>query len=344
MQGAFFITYLITGGAGFIGSNFIHYLLQSGKDIRIINVDALTYAGNLDNLSGVGPNVYYRFVKADIRDQDTMRALLAEFQPRVIINFAAESHVDRSIADPGIFIDTNVNGTRVLLDESLRLGVERFIQISTDEVYGSAAPGQYFNEQSPLKPSSPYSASKAAADLLALAYWHTFQLPVVISRCTNNYGPRQYPEKLIPLVIERCLQGNNIPVYGDGLQERDWLYVEDHCAFLARLAEHGRPGQIYNVAGQSQVKNLHLIETIIKQVSNALDDERREKVQPGLIQHVADRKGHDRRYALDDAASRQELGWAPHTSLETGINLTVNWYLNNQLWLQKVRRSENLSR
>lgn len=337
---AVMVTYLVTGGCGFIGSNFIHYLLRGQPDIDIVNVDALTYAGHLENISDLNTLPNYHFEKADIRCQDSMQAIFEKYSPQVVINFAAETHVDRSIQDPAVFIHTNVYGTQVLLEECRRRGTAKFIQISTDEVYGAARTGEFFDEEAPLKPGNPYSASKASADLLGLAYWNTYQLPVVISRCTNNYGPYQHPEKLIPLTIRRCLQGLSVPVYGDGQQERDWLFVEDHCAAVNALIDQGIPGCIYNIAGQSQLTNINVVKEIIKCLhrSACLEDSRRAVVQESLIQYVKDRPGHDRRYALNDTRMRQEIEWIPLTDFSAGIRETVDWYLANEAWLDQVNQ------
>lgn len=333
------ITLLVTGGAGFIGSNFIHYLLKQSSAVQVVNVDVLTYAGHPENLSEIESESNYHFEKGDVRDAQFVREVFHRHSPEIVVHFAAETHVDRSIENPELFLETNVMGTRVLLDEARRSGVERVIQISTDEVYGPAGPGQFFTEEAQLRPSSPYAASKAAADLLALSYWTTFRVPVVISRCTNNYGPRQFPEKFIPLIIDRCLAGQPVPLYGDGRQERDWLYVEDHCAAVHLLARHGRPGHIYNLAGHHPMDNLSLAKMIIDALKERLDkqDPRCQTLSTALIQHVTDRKGHDRRYALNDCKFRQELGWSADTGLSQGIGQAVDWYLSNPGWWDRVR-------
>ncbi|RFU93615.1 dTDP-glucose 4,6-dehydratase, partial [Sphaerochaeta halotolerans] len=297
-------TYLVTGGAGFIGSNFIHYILERHQDILVVNVDKLTYAGNLENLKAVMDDKRYAFIQADVCDREAMVRLFEQYHIDYVVNFAAESHVDRSITDPGVFVSTNVMGTLNLLDaaksswktgeDSYREGV-RFLQVSTDEVYGSLGPEGFFTETTPLDPHSPYSASKASADLLVKAYGDTYKLPVNITRCSNNYGPYQFPEKLIPLMINNCLNKNSLPVYGDGMQVRDWLYVEDHCKAIDLVLRKGTLGEVYNIGGHNEKPNIEIVKNIIAYVA--------EKVDPGiderLIRHVTDRKGHDRRYGID---------------------------------------------
>jgi dTDP-glucose 4,6-dehydratase len=325
-------TYLVTGGAGFIGSNFIHYVLEKYKDdICVVNIDKLTYAGNLMYLQGLDNLVNYHFVKADINDNSKILSIFAKYHPDVVINFAAETHVDRSISDPGIFLYSNVMGTQSLLDASLKYPVDTFIQISTDEVYGSVSTEGAFTENSLLKPSSPYSASKAGADLMAYAYYKTYGLPVIISRCSNNYGPYQFPEKLIPLTIEHCLKNIPIPIYGDGKHSRDWIYVTDHCAAIDNIAAAAPIGKVYNIGGSSEVENMDMVRTIISVVHDALSprDPRRKFINPGLIRNVDDRKGHDRRYAIDSSKIRAELNWHTQVGLTEGIQRTVDWYIAN---------------
>jgi dTDP-glucose 4,6-dehydratase len=326
-------TYLVTGGAGFIGSNFIHYMLKKYQDsICIVNIDKLTYAGNLINLRGLDNLPNYHFVKADINDSTTIFPIFAKYKPEIIINFAAETHVDRSINNPGIFVYSNIMGTQSLLDASLKYPVDRFIQISTDEVYGSLSTEGAFTENSPLKPSSPYSASKAGADLMAYAYYKTYGLPVIISRCSNNYGPHQFPEKLIPLTIEHCLNNIPIPIYGDGKHIRDWLYVTDHCAAVDNIAAAAPIGEVYNIGGSCEVENMAMVRTIIRVVQDTISphDPRRKFINPGLIRHVDDRKGHDRRYAIDSSKIRAELNWQAQIGLTEGIQRTVDWYIANK--------------
>lgn len=319
---------LVTGGAGFIGSNFIHYVVNEHPQWEVTNLDKLTYAGNLENLKDVQDEPGYHFVQGDIADRQLVDKVLSQGFDAVI-NFAAESHVDRSILDATPFIQTNIHGTQVLLEGARRYGIQRFIQVSTDEVYGSIDKGS-FNESSPLSPNSPYAASKAAADLLCLAYWKTYGTPVIITRCTNNYGPYQFPEKLIPLVITNALEDKPIPVYGDGLNVRDWIFVTDHCRALDTVAQKGRPGEIYNIAGDSEKNNLE----VIHQLLELLDKPR------SLIQFVADRPGHDRRYALDTTKITKELGWKPACSFEQALATTVDWYVNNESWWRRIKTGE----
>ena len=320
---------LVTGGAGFIGSNFIRHLISTHSDIDVVNVDKLTYSGNLENLADIAPSPSLGFVRADIADSPAMAALLQrEFD--VIVNFAAETHVDRSIEDAAPFLWTNVVGTQVLLEAARRANVPRFVQISTDEVYGSAPAGQSFTEQTPLDPRSPYSASKASADLLVNAYVETFGSNAVILRCTNNYGPYQFPEKLIPLMIGNALEGKPLPVYGDGLQERDWLYVEDYCRAIERVVLHTEVRGVLNVSSGSPQTNISVVKAIL-QILGKPDS---------LIQHVTDRLGHDRRYALESSKFRKELKWKPDVSFADGIQKTVAWYLNSSEWLARARSGE----
>jgi len=321
---------LVTGGAGFIGSNFIRYMLSRYPHYKIVNLDKLTYAGNLDNLSDVEDNPNYQFIKGDICDQNLVERTVEE-KIDVIVNFAAESHVDRSIYDPKIFVQTNVLGTQVLLESALKFKTEKFVQISTDEVYGTLTEG-FFTESSLLLPNSPYSASKASADLLVRSYFKTFGLPAVITRSTNNYGPYQFPEKLIPLFITNALSDQNLPLYGDGLYVRDWLYVVDHCKALDLVLHEGKTGEIYNISGNQEMTNLGITELILKKLNKP----------KSLIKHVKDRPAHDRRYALDSSKIKKELGWKPDASFEEGLSKTVEWYIANEKWWQKVKTGEYL--
>jgi dTDP-glucose 4,6-dehydratase len=320
---------LVTGGAGFIGSNFIHYMRRKRPSYLLVNVDSLTYAGNLDNLSGVETSEAYRFVEADISDLAVMEPLFKE-NFDVIINFAAESHVDRSIEDPGTFVRTNVGGTQTLLDLARKYKVPKFLQISTDEVYGTLGEEGLFNEETPLLPNSPYSASKAGADMLVRAYHETYGMHVNITRCSNNYGPYQFPEKLIPLMITRALRNEPLPVYGDGLNIRDWLHVEDHCRAVDLVLHHGRKGEVYNVGGNNERTNLQVVETILRELGKP----------ESLIRHVEDRLGHDRRYAIDATKIRNELGWQPQYDYDSGIKQTIQWYLANPDWLKRIATGE----
>ncbi|MDT8979769.1 dTDP-glucose 4,6-dehydratase [Paenibacillus sp. chi10] len=317
---------LITGGAGFIGSNFVIYMLNKYPEYKIVNVDALTYAGNLENLSDVQHNPNYRFEKADIADAQAMGQLFSEGID-VVVNFAAESHVDRSILEPEIFVKTNVLGTQVLLDAAKKNGVTKFVQVSTDEVYGTLGETGLFSETTPLTPNSPYSASKAGGDLLVRAYHETFGLPVNITRCSNNYGPYQFPEKLIPLMIANALNDKQLPIYGDGLNVRDWLYVEDHCSAIDLVIHKGRNGEVYNVGGNNERTNIHIVRTILEQLGKP----------ESLIKYVEDRLGHDRRYGIDATKITTELGWKPKHTFETGIKETINWYLNNRSWWERIQ-------
>jgi len=319
---------LVTGGCGFIGSNFIRYILQHYKPAYVTNVDVLTYAGNIANLEGVVEEhgERYEFFKADIANADLMDALMTEHQFYAVINFAAESHVDRSINDPLNFIHTNVIGTSVLLECARRHGVQRFIQISTDEVYGSLGAAGKFTEQSPLDPSSPYSASKAGADLLALASCKTYGQDVLVTRCSNNYGPYQFPEKLIPLMIIKALRDEPLPVYGDGMNVRDWIHVDDHCAGIVAALFEGKPGTVYNFGGNSEMVNLDLVRTILDRLGKP----------QSLISFVPDRLGHDRRYAIDSSFAQRELGWKPLHSFKEGLEETIQWYTENASWWQPL--------
>lgn len=322
---------LVTGGAGFIGSNFILYIVRRYPHYRIINVDALTYAGNLENLRSVEGNPNYRFVKADIADRSAMEPLFREGFDAVV-NFAAESHVDRSIMQPDLFVRTNVLGTQTLLDLAKQYNVGKFVQISTDEVYGTLGESGLFTEESPLNPNSPYSASKAGADLLVRAYHETYGLNVNITRCSNNYGPYQFPEKLIPLMIRNALEDRSLPIYGDGLHVRDWLHVEDHCRAVDLVLHKGRSGEVYNIGGRNERTNLEVVKTILAELGKP----------ESLIRFVKDRPGHDRRYAIDASKIQRELGWKPKYDYETGIRETIRWYLTNLDWMNKVVSGEYL--
>lgn len=338
-------TYLVTGGAGFIGSNFVLYLLGTYDDIRVVNVDALTYAGNRENLRAVENDPRHIFVQADIRDTPAMAKLMEAYDPDYVVNFAAESHVDRSIANPGAFADTNVLGTVSMLnaargaweqEDGIWPTDKRYLQVGTDEVYGSLPlddPEAFFREDTPLCPHSPYSASKAAADQFALAYHDTYGMPVLVTRCSNNYGPFQFPEKLIPLMIRNCLAHEPLPVYGDGLNVRDWLFVEDHCKAIDLVLQRGRVGEVYNVGGHNERPNLFIVKKIIEECAAATGDE---AITEGLISFVEDRKGHDRRYGIAPDKIREEIGWEPETAFEDGIVRTIRWYLDNREWMDHV--------
>lgn len=315
---------LVTGGAGFIGSNFIHYMMRKYPTYKIINVDLLTYAGNLNNLEGIDRQDGYKFIKADIADRAIMHELFKFELFDAVVNFAAESHVDRSIARPDIFVRSNLQGTQSLLDSAREHGVQRFVQISTDEVYGTLGSNGLFSEETPLAPNSPYSASKAGADLLVRAYHETYGMRTNITRCSNNYGPYQFPEKLIPLMICKALVGDSLPVYGDGLNVRDWLHVEDHCSAIDLVLHHGRNGEVYNIGGNNERTNLEVVHTILQEMGRP----------ETLITYVEDRLGHDRRYAIDASKIRRELGWVPQHDFASGIRETVQWYLNNEKWLK----------
>lgn len=327
------MTILVTGGAGFIGSNFIFHMLKKYPDYRIVCLDKLTYAGNLSTLSSVLDRPNFRFVRLDICDREGVFRLFEEERPDIVVNFAAESHVDRSILDPGIFLQTNILGTAALMDACRKFGIRRFHQVSTDEVYGDLPlerPDLFFTEATPLHTSSPYSASKASADLLVLAYHKTYRLPVTISRCSNNYGPYQFPEKLIPLTIVNALHEKPLPVYGTGENVRDWLYVEDHCKAIDLILHKGREGEVYNVGGHNERKNIDIVRLICKALGKS----------ESLITYVADRKGHDMRYAIDPTKIHTELGWLPETKFEDGIQKTIQWYLNNKSWWQEIVSGE----
>ncbi|MEH7414510.1 dTDP-glucose 4,6-dehydratase [Neobacillus drentensis] len=317
---------LVTGGAGFIGSNFVRYMVNKYPDYMIVNLDLLTYAGNLENLKDIENASNYKFVRGDIADRDFIQGLFQEEKFDYVINFAAESHVDRSITDPGIFVQTNIQGTLALLDAAKTFGVTKYLQVSTDEVYGTLGETGYFTEETPLAANSPYSASKAGADLLVRAYHETFGLPVNITRCSNNYGPYHFPEKLIPLMIINALHDKELPIYGDGLNIRDWLHVEDHCQAIDLVLHKGRNGEVYNVGGNNERTNIEIVKTILKHLNKP----------ESLMKFVTDRPGHDRRYAIDAAKLRTELGWSPKYNFDTGIEQTINWYLNNQEWWENI--------
>jgi len=335
---------LITGGAGFIGSNFIKYLLSTYHEYKVINVDSLTYAGNLQNLSDISTHPHYFFIKADIGDKKMIEKVFSEYSIDIVVNFAAESHVDRSIDDPEIFLRTNVIGTQVLLDTAKKFwnihpenkysfdykaGV-KFIQISTDEVYGSLGNEGKFVESMPLQPNSPYSVSKASADLLVRAYYKTFGLPINITRCSNNYGPYQFPEKLIPLMINNCINNKSLPIYGDGMQIRDWLHVQDHCQAIDLVMHKGISSEIYNIGGNNEIANIDIVNQIIKYLGK---DQK-------LIKYVKDRPGHDRRYAIDSSKIQKELGWQPQISFKYGMQRTIQWYIENKEWLNDILTGE----
>ncbi|WML54769.1 dTDP-glucose 4,6-dehydratase [Neobacillus sp. PS3-12] len=321
---------LITGGAGFIGSNFVRFMVNKYPQYQIVNLDLLTYAGNLENLKDIEDKPNYKFVKGDIADRSFVNNLFEQEKFDYVINFAAESHVDRSITNPEIFVQTNIQGTLALLDAAKEIGVKKYLQVSTDEVYGTLGETGYFSETTPLAANSPYSASKAGADLLVRAYHETFGLPVNITRCSNNYGPFHFPEKLIPLMIINALHDKELPVYGDGLNIRDWLHVEDHCQAIDLVLHNGRVGEVYNVGGNNERTNIHIVKTILEQLGKP----------ESLIKYVKDRPGHDRRYAIDATKLRTELGWQPKYTFETGIKQTIDWYLNNQEWWQKIISGE----
>lgn len=329
-------TLIITGGAGFIGSNFIFHMMEAHPDYRLICLDKLTYAGNLSTLAPVMDKPNFRFVKMDICDRDAVYGLFEEEHPDIVVNFAAESHVDRSIENPTIFLETNIIGTSVLMDACRKYGIERYHQVSTDEVYGDLPldrPDLFFTEKTPLHTSSPYSSSKAGADLLVMAYHRTYGLPVTISRCSNNYGPYQFPEKLIPLMINNALNDKPLPVYGDGKNVRDWLYVEDHCKAIDLILEHGKVGEVYNIGGHNEMANIDIVKLICKELGKS----------ESLIHYVTDRKGHDRRYAIDPSKIHGELGWLPETKFADGIVKTIHWYLENENWWKPIVTGEYLN-
>ena len=324
---------VVTGGAGFIGGNFVYYELEKHPEDKIICFDALTYAGNMETLDEAMKNPQFVFVKGDIANRDDVDKLFNEHKPDIVVNFAAESHVDRSIENPGIFLQTNVLGTQVLMDACRKYGIKRYHQVSTDEVYGDLPldrPDMFFTEETPLHTSSPYSASKASADLLVMAYHRTYQLPVTISRCSNNYGPFHFPEKLIPLMIINALHDKKLPVYGEGINVRDWLYVKDHCSAIDLIIRNGKVGEVYNIGGHNERQNIQVVKTILKELNKP----------ESLIEHVTDRKGHDRRYAIDPTKIHNELGWLPATKFDDGIKATIKWYLDNEDWWHRIVSGE----
>ncbi len=324
-------TVLVTGGAGFIGSNFIRHILESRDDCTIVNLDALTYAGNPDNLADIADNNHYRFEHGDICNRETVEKLFADYNFDIVVHFAAESHVDRSIDGPDRFVLTNVLGTQILLQAAKlawngSFDSKRFVHVSTDEVYGSLGPEGFFTEETPLAPNSPYSASKAGSDLLVRSYFETFGFPAIITRCSNNYGPLQYPEKLIPLMISNAMNDKPLPVYGDGLNVRDWLYVVDHCKAVETVMLKGSPGEVYNIGGNNEKQNIWIVKTILQELGKP----------ESLIKFVDDRLGHDRRYAIDASKIKKDLGWSPAVSFEDGIKMTIEWYKSNAWWWGKL--------
>lgn len=324
---------LVTGGAGFIGANFVYYMLDKYPEYDILCIDALTYAGNLETLERALKNEKFKFIKANISNRDEIYQIFENEKPNMVVNFAAESHVDRSIENPAIFLETNIMGTQVLLDACRKYGIDRYHQVSTDEVYGDLPldrPDLFFTEETPIHTSSPYSASKASADLLVQAYHRTFKVPVTISRCSNNYGPYHFPEKLIPLMIANALNDKNLPVYGKGENVRDWLYVEDHCSAIDLIIHKGRVGEVYNIGGHNEKTNLEVVKTIIRELGKSED----------LITYVTDRAGHDMRYAIDPTKIHTELGWLPATKFDDGIKQTIEWYLENRTWWENIINGE----
>ena len=327
------MTVIVTGGAGFIGSNFIYHMLAAHPDYRIVCIDCLTYAGNMSTLADAMKNKNFRFYKTDICDREAVYNIFETENPDIVVNFAAESHVDRSIENPDVFLRTNILGTGVMMDACRKFGIKRYHQVSTDEVYGDLPldrPDLLFTEDTPLHTSSPYSSSKAGADLLVLAYHRTYGLPVTVSRCSNNYGPYHFPEKLIPLMIVNCLHDRPLPVYGTGENVRDWLYVEDHCRAIDLIIHNGRVGEVYNVGGHNEMRNIDIVKLILKNLGKP----------ESLIKYVADRKGHDMRYAIDPTKIKNELGWEPETKFADGIRKTIDWYLNNQSWWEDIISGE----
>lgn len=318
---------LVTGGAGFIGSNFIHYMLKKHPDDNLINLDLLTYAGNIHNLDDIKDNPHYHFVKGNIVNRELVTHLVHEFNIDHIVNFAAESHVDRSILHPDIFVETNVQGTMALLDVAKKEGVEKFLQVSTDEVYGTLGATGYFTEESPLQPNSPYSASKASADMIVRSYFETYGYNVNITRCSNNYGPYQFPEKLIPLMTSNGMEGKDLPIYGNGKNIRDWLYVSDHCQAIDLVLRNGKPGEVYNVGGHNERTNNEIVHLIVDNLGISEDH----------IKYVKDRLGHDKRYAIDPSKIERELGWKPEYTFDTGIVKTIDWYKNNEAWWKPLK-------
>jgi dTDP-glucose 4,6-dehydratase len=337
-------TYLVTGGAGFIGANYIQYMLNKYNNIKIINLDKLTYAGNLENLVGIENNSNYIFVQGDICDKDIIEKIFKEYDVDYVVNFAAESHVDRSIKNPEIFVKTNVLGTVNLLNIAKKswktnngfLEGKKYLQVSTDEVYGSLEETGYFTEKTPLDPHSPYSSSKASADFMVKAYYDTYKMPINITRCSNNYGPYQFPEKLIPLMINNCLNKKSLPIYGDGMNIRDWLYVDDHCKAIDMVINSGKLGEVYNIGGHNERTNIYIVKTIIDYINKNVDN----TVTENLVKYVEDRKGHDRRYGIEPTKIKEELDWYPETTFEVGIQKTIKWYLDNNVWMENVTSGE----
>lgn len=321
---------LVTGGAGFIGSNFVHHMIKFHPEDTIVNYDLLTYAGNLENLKDVEDHPNYHFVRGNICNRELVEYVIDQFDIDTVVNFAAESHVDRSITEPDLFVKSNVLGTQTLLDVAKSKNINKYLQISTDEVYGSLGADGYFTETTPLAPNSPYSSSKASADLMVRAYYETFGMNVNITRCSNNYGPYHFPEKLIPLVVTNALEGKELPVYGDGKNIRDWLYVEDHCAAIDLVLHNGKPGEVYNVGGHNEKCNIDIVELIVDTLGKSRD----------LIKHVSDRLGHDRRYAIDPTKIETELGWKPQFNFDSGIKETIQWYLDHEDWWRKIKSGE----
>jgi dTDP-glucose 4,6-dehydratase len=332
-MGEIIMNLLITGGAGFIGSNFVRYMLEKYPNYKIVNYDLLTYAGNLENLKDVENHPNYTFVKGDINNRELVNYLVKTHKIEVIVNFAAESHVDRSITGPDIFVKTNVLGTQALLDVAKANNIKKYVQISTDEVYGTLGETGYFTEETPLAPNSPYSASKAGGDLLVRAYHETYGLNVNITRCSNNYGPYHFPEKLIPLMVTNALEEKELPIYGDGKNIRDWLHVKDHCAAIDLVIHKGRPGEVYNIGGHNERTNNEIVHLIVEKLGVSKD----------LIKYVADRPGHDRRYAIDPTKIMTELGWKPQYTFETGIVETIQWYIDNQKWWKNIKSGEYMN-
>jgi len=328
-------TLLVTGAAGFIGGNFVRMVRGRGEDVRIVALDKLTYAGNLANISDLIDEDHVVFIRGDICDRGLVEEVIGKWGVREVVNFAAESHVDRSIMDSGPFVQANVGGTQVLLDAARAKGVDRFLQVGTDEVYGSLPedPSVKFTEQTPLSPNSPYSASKAAGDCLVRAYFHTFGMPTIITRCSNNYGPYHFPEKMIPLFVTNLLEGKKVPLYGDGLNVRDWLYVADHCEALWSVLNHGRAGEVYNVGGNSEITNRQVTETILREMGRKWEDS---------VQYVKDRPGHDRRYAIDAGKIQRELAWRPRHRFEDAIRETIRWYVDHESWWRQIKTGEYL--
>lgn len=321
---------LVTGGAGFIGSNYINHVLNENDDYNIINLDKLTYAGNLENLVPSEEKANYTFIKGDICNAELVRYIFEKYKIKYIINFAAESHVDRSITGSEIFYRTNVVGTNILLETARRFEVDKFLQVSTDEVYGSLGAEGLFTENTPLSPNSPYSSSKAGADMMALSFYHTYKMPVVITRCSNNYGPYQFPEKLIPLMILNCINGKKLPVYGDGMNVRDWIYVIDHNKAIDLVLTKGKEGEVYNIGASNEMPNIKIVKLILSYLNKSED----------MIQYVTDRLGHDRRYAIDSSKIKTELGWTPEYSFEDAIAKTIDWYLSNESWWKRILSGE----